>query len=57
MSILFCGKSHFAEAGPERCQYDYRHGDGTPFSCVAVSLEAARERRERWLSGRNAGIA
>ncbi|MDR3176605.1 MAG: DUF3873 domain-containing protein [Desulfovibrio sp.] len=43
--------------GPERYQYDYRHSDGELFSCVAVSLEAAKEKRATWLAGRNAEIA
>jgi hypothetical protein len=38
--------------GPERCQYDYRDRDGELFSRVAVSLEAAREKREAWLKAR-----
>ncbi|MDR3357462.1 MAG: DUF3873 domain-containing protein [Desulfovibrio sp.] len=32
--------------------YDYRDRDGELFSCVAVSLEAAREKREAWLKAR-----
>ena len=31
-------------------QYDYRHTDGELFSCVAKSLDEARERRDAWLS-------
>ena len=31
-------------------QYDYRHTDGELFSCVARSLDEARERRDTWLS-------
>ena len=31
-------------------QYDYRHTDGRLFSCVAPTLEAARERRNQWLN-------
>ena len=33
-----------------RIQYDYRHSNGKLFSCVATSLEKARERRDAWLS-------
>lgn len=29
-------------------QYDYRSFDGSLFSCVAPSLEKARERRDDW---------
>lgn len=32
------------------CQYDYRHTDGTLFSCVAPSLEDARAKRDQWLA-------
>lgn len=31
-------------------QYDYRHTDGELFSCCAPTLEAARERRDKWLN-------
>jgi hypothetical protein len=34
-------------------QYDYRHGDGQLFSCVAPTLEACREKRDRWLQKKN----
>lgn len=39
-------------AGQKRVQYDYRHTDGTLFSCVAPSLEEARARRDAWLESR-----
>lgn|GEM_PF-2195672 len=32
-----------------RVQYDYRTPEGELFSCVAKSLEAARDRRDAWL--------
>jgi hypothetical protein len=54
---IFNAPGRMSRPGPERCQYDYRDFDGELFSCVAVSLEAAREKRERWLAGRSAGIA
>ena len=38
----------------KRCQYDYRDTDGELFSCVAPSLEAARARRDEWLSRKTA---
>ena len=33
-------------------QYDYRHTDGRPFTCVAPTLEKARAKRDAWLAGR-----
>jgi hypothetical protein len=30
-------------------QYDYRHKDGELFSCVALTLEQCREKRDKWL--------
>ena len=33
----------------KRCQYDYRHADGELFSCVAMNLEDARNRKDLWL--------
>jgi hypothetical protein len=30
-------------------QYDYRHADGTLFSCVAPTLEKCRIKRNNWL--------
>jgi len=33
-----------------RVQYDYRTPDGELFSCIAPTLEACRQRRERWLA-------
>jgi hypothetical protein len=34
-------------------QYDYRHKDGQLFSCVAPTLEACREKRDKWLQKKN----
>jgi hypothetical protein len=34
-------------------QYDYRHGDGKLFSCVASTLEQCREKRDRWILKNN----
>lgn len=45
----FRGPKRMGLAGVKRCQYDYRHTDGTLFSCVAPSLEAAHKRRNTWL--------
>ena len=36
--------------GGERVQYDYRTLEGKLFSCVAKTLEIARERRDKWLA-------
>lgn len=36
--------------GQKRVQYDYRRPDGELFSCVAPTLDAARARRDAWLS-------
>ena len=54
---MFHAPGRIGKPGQKRCQYDYRHSDGVLFSCVAVSLEAAREKREAWLAGHSAGIA
>ena len=32
-----------------RVQYDYRTPTGRLFSCVAISLDEARKRRDEWL--------
>lgn len=34
----------------KHCQYDYRHTDGTLFSCVADTLKECRHRRDEWLN-------
>ena len=34
-------------------QYDYRHKDGELFTIVASSLEACREKRDKWLQKKN----
>ena len=31
-------------------QYDYRHTDGTLFSCVCSTLKECRQRRDEWLN-------
>ena len=31
-------------------QYDYRHTDGELFTCVAISLDSARNKKEQWLT-------
>jgi hypothetical protein len=33
----------------DRVQYDYRHASGKLFSCIARTVEQARERRDKWL--------
>lgn len=36
--------------GQSRVQYDYCSPDGVHFSCVAPTLEEARQHRDRWLA-------
>lgn len=36
----------------EKVQYDYRHTDGELFSCVANSLDEAREKKNKWLNNK-----
>ena len=36
----------------EKVQYDYRHTDGELFSCVANSLDEAREKKDNWLKNK-----
>lgn len=33
-----------------RVQYDYRTPEGKLFSCVAKTLDAARDKRDKWLA-------
>lgn len=33
----------------DRVQYDYRTSKGELFSCVALTVEKAREKRDSWL--------
>lgn len=35
-----------------KVQYDYRHTDGELFSCVANSLDEAREKKNKWLESK-----
>lgn len=37
----------------EFVQYDYRTNSGKLFSCVATSLEIAREKLDKWLKNQN----
>lgn len=48
----FRGSKRPGKPARELCQYDYRHTDGTLFSCVAPSLDEARARRDEWLARR-----
>jgi hypothetical protein len=34
-------------------QYDYRHWDNDLFSCFAPTLEACREKRDKWIQAKN----
>ena len=36
--------------GRKLCQYDYRHISGELFSCIAPSLDAARAKRDEWIT-------
>lgn len=40
---------HFTRDRQKFVQYDYRTEDGTLFSCVARTLEKARQQRDAWL--------
>ena len=40
-------------AGNTRVQYDYRAADGKLFSCIALTLEHARQKRDTWLKERS----
>lgn len=43
------------QTGPKMyCQHDYRHTDGTLFSCVAPTLEQAQAKRDLWLAAKAA---
>ncbi len=44
------GVYHSRVLNADLVQYDYRHTDGTPFSCVDRTLEKCRARRDRWLA-------
>jgi hypothetical protein len=51
---MFHAPGRMGKPVPERCQYDYRNPDGELFSCVAVSLDAARAKRDEWLLANDA---
>lgn len=36
-------------------QYDYRAESGELFACCALTLEACREKRDKWLKEKNHG--
>jgi uncharacterized protein DUF3873 len=40
----------FMRDGKEFVQYDYRTNGGELFSCVAGSLELARQQRDSWMA-------
>ena len=37
-------------------QYDYRTESGELFACCAPTLEACRERRDKWLEAKNKSV-
>lgn len=39
----------FTSRGKVKVQYDYRTPEGELFTCIAESLEVARQRRDEWL--------
>jgi hypothetical protein len=45
---MFTSPGRAGGNGKKHCQYDYRDVDGELFSCVAASLEAAREKCRAW---------
>jgi hypothetical protein len=45
---MFSPSGRAGRNGERHCQYDYRGPDGELFSCVAASLEAAREKCRVW---------
>lgn len=38
--------------GHRMCQYDYRHTDGTLFTCCSPTLGECRRRRDAWVSAK-----
>ena len=40
---------YFEMNGKEYVQYDFRHINGYLFSCVAKTLEIARDKRNKWI--------
>jgi len=42
----------FRCAGRMCYQYDYRHTDGSLFSCVKGTLDDCRAARDKWLKGK-----
>ncbi|HUV01742.1 MAG TPA: DUF3873 family protein [Bacteroidales bacterium] len=37
-------------------QYDYRHTDGQLFSCCMNDLKSCRQKRDKWLKDKIAGL-
>lgn len=44
------GQEQYESWGKELVQYKYRTISGKLFTCVAKSLESARQRRDNWLN-------
>ena len=54
-SVCQPGKENYTTYRGKRVrmyQYDYRTESGELFACCAPTLEACRERRDKWLSSR-----
>jgi len=45
----FSFRSNKRGSHKERIQYDYRTDNGKLFSCIAKSLEEARQKRDKWI--------
>ena len=43
---------NFGRKTYKKVQYDYRHTNGELFSCVANSLDEAREKKDKWLKNK-----
>jgi len=55
-SNLKLGEEQFEEfkrVGKNFIQYDYRHTNGELFSCIAISLEVARNEKIKWVKGQD----
>ena len=48
-STCLPGEEQYEEYKGRKVQYDYRTIDGTLFSCVDISLENCRTKRNKWL--------
>lgn len=42
-------KFRSSKTGGVRVQYDYRHTDGSLFTCVKKTLKECRQKRDEWI--------